>query len=267
MFNPWHCAGRRDIGRYFKAAQENFIGHFRAGIFNPHRKKCEKHLDFFSTLKVCCMAGEEQNGSEIMCQECENQFMSWMLNHLSAHTFAVTAARGFCSVCRLSQPQTDFLKCRGSSTVHSPSLCSWAFWFLGSPLASWLRDLWGFPQLWVVSCCQDGILWGAPMSVMPWPGVSVCVPVFTPWGAASGESFCTWDQMWNLVPPWPWSICLRWTTVWAFHPPFSSVQSKFYYSRLLPPLIQDPIPSCSRKAVENKWARRMYQKISFSFRK
>lgn len=145
-----------------------------------HTEKCEKYLDFFSTLKVCCWAGEEQNGSEIMCQECENKSMSWMLNHLS-----VTMAQGFCSVCQLPQTQTEFLKCRGSSTVHSPSLCSGIFGSLVFPL---LHDseipkvflCWG---LWFAA--RVGSYREQPWMFMSQPGTSVCVTMFTPWRAAS----------------------------------------------------------------------------------
>ena len=45
-------------------------------VFFLHTEKCKNvsTAGFFSTLKVCCLAEEEQNGSEIMCQKCVNQF-------------------------------------------------------------------------------------------------------------------------------------------------------------------------------------------------
>jgi len=45
-------------------------------IFFLDTEKCKNvsTAGFFSALKVCCLAEEEQNGSEIMCQKYVNQF-------------------------------------------------------------------------------------------------------------------------------------------------------------------------------------------------
>lgn len=86
------------LRRYFKPTQEYFICHPSRQIIFLHTETCKKILTsgFFSTLEVCCLPEEEQNDREITCQKCVNQFRvltgSYMLSHLSAHTFGVTMA-------------------------------------------------------------------------------------------------------------------------------------------------------------------------------
>lgn len=123
--------------------------------------------------------------------------MSWMLNHISARVFAVTTAQGFCSVCRLSQPQTDFLKCRGSRIVHSHPYVPGLFGSLVFPLLhdSEIRKVFLGCGFWATARLGS-------YREQPWMSChnqrSLYVTMFTPWRADPGESFCSWSQVWNM---------------------------------------------------------------------
>lgn len=203
-----------------------------------------------------------------MCQKCVNQFRvitgSSVLNHLLGHVFGVTTAHraSVQSVsCVSAEKASDRLSevwaqkqyvlpilmflglCFGVLVLDLFFSCLFAFYW-----ASWHRNLWGFSQQHVCKLLQGCDLIGY-FSCHNQESVHMYLCI--PWRPVSGESFCSWNKMWNLTCcsfltvenlhlHWrrcktesPACLLLCWTNIWNFYPQISSMSSWFYFFRLI----------------------------------